>query len=487
VSTTQDRSSERLRIIARRVMRERGFETDFPPAALEQLRSIGESTPPEPQLSDLRALPWCSIDNDDSKDLDQLSVAVPGERQRVLLAIADVDATVERGSAIDAHAALNTTSVYTVPEVFPMLPLRLSTDLTSLNPGVERVAIIIDLTIGDSGTVLDATFSRARVRNQAQLTYDSVASWLGGGAAPAALAAVPGLDANLRLQAQLAARLRTQRQEHGALTLTTREARAVFEGERLTDLRPDTPNVAKELIEDLMIAANGAAARHLAQRGFPVLRRVLKTPDRWSRIVELARQAGAALPAQPDARALNAFLLQRRAAAPEAFADLSLAVVKLLGRGEYVVQQPGAEAQGHFGLAVSDYTHSTAPNRRFPDLISQRLLKAALRGSPTPYSIDELDGLAAHCTAQEDAAAKVERCVRKSAAALLLTGRLGEQFDAIVTGAASTGTWVRITDPAAEGRVVRGYEGMQVGDRVRVKLVGLDVERGFIDFAAVSR
>jgi len=475
-------SMERLRAIARRVMRERGFETDFPSAALEQLRTIREGARTE-QLTDLRELLWCSIDNDDSKDLDQLSVVVPGEHPRALLAIADVDATVGRGTPIDAHAEYNTTSVYTVAQIFPMLPVELSTGITSLNPRVDRVALIIDLTLGDDGTVMSSTISRALVRNHAQLAYGSVAAWLAGQAPPAALAAVPGLDANLRLQAHLAEQLRARRHAQGALTLATPEARAVFEGQRLADLEPDAPNAAKELIEDLMIAGNGAVARFLAERGFPVLRRVLRSPERWARIVELARVAGASLPAQPDARALNEFLMRRRAADPEHFADLSLSVVKLLGRGEYVLQQPGEAVEGHFGLAVSDYAHSTAPNRRFPDLITQRLVKAALRGVPAPYGEAQLGRLAAHCTAQEDGAAKVERSVAKSAAALLLTGRIGEPFDAIVTGAAAKGTWVRIANPTTEGRLIRGFEGVRVGDRVRVELTGLDVERGFIDFA----
>jgi exoribonuclease-2 len=490
MSSTQDRSHgvqigsmERLRAIACRVMLERGFETDFPSAALEQLRTIHEGARTE-QLTDLRELLWCSIDNDDSKDLDQLSVAVPGEHPRVLLAIADVDATVACGTPIDAHAEYNTTSVYTVAQIFPMLPVELSTGITSLNPRVDRVALIIDLTLGDEGTVMSSTISRALVRNHAQLAYGSVAAWLAGREAmPAALAAVPGLDGNLRLQAHLAEQLRARRHAQGALTLATPEARAVFEGPRLADLKPDAPNAAKELIEDLMIAGNGAVARYLAERGFPVLRRVLRSPERWARIVELARVAGASLPAQPDARALNEFLLRRRAADPEHFADLSLSVVKLLGRGEYVLQRPGEAVEGHFGLAVSDYAHSTAPNRRFPDLITQRLVKAALRGAPAPYGEAQLGRLAAHCTAQEDGAAKVERSVAKSAAALLLTGRIGEPFDAIVTGAAAKGTWVRIAHPTTEGRLIRGFEGLQVGDGVRVELAGLDVERGFIDFA----
>ena len=486
----QRHDREILERIARREMIDRGLLPDFSLDAQEELRLIGQpaSSPQEP-LRDLRNLLWCSIDNDDSKDLDQLSVAVPPSagRAHLLIAVADVDATVVRGSPLDAHAEHNTTSVYTVPEVFPMLPPRLSTDLTSLNPAVDRIALVIDLAVSADGSILDAAIDRALVRNHAQLAYNGVAAWLAGGAPPPpALAAVPGLDENLRLQARLAAQLRARRAEEGALSLATGEPRAVFEGERLADLAPDMPNVAKELIEDLMIAANGAVARFLAARGFPVLRRVLPPPEHWARIIELARGCGTELPPQPDSRALNAFLLARRAAAPATFADLSLAVVKLLGRGEYAVQRPGEPGEGHFGLAVSDYAHSTAPNRRFPDLITQRLIKAALRNARCPYDEGALAALASHCTEREDAASKAERSVRKSAAALLLSGRIGERFEAIVTGAAPKGTWVRIDKPAAEGRVIRGEQGMKVGERVRVELVGLDVERGYIDFASVS-
>jgi VacB/RNase II family 3'-5' exoribonuclease len=483
----QDGVRERLRIIARRVMRERGFEPEFPRDALVQLQGIA-AAPSEPGLSDLCALPWCSIDNDDSRDLDQLTVAVAvnHEHTRLLVAVADVDATVRRGSPIDAHAERNTTSVYTVPEVFAMLPPRLSTDLTSLNPGADRLAVVIELTVALDGSVVSEKIDRALVRNHAQLAYASVAAWLdGGAAAPAALAAVPGLDQNLRLQAGVAARMRARRHREGALTLVTSEPRAVFEGGRLADLKPETPNAAKELIEDLMIAANGAVARFLGARGVPVLRRILKIPERWARIVQIARTFGTQLPPLADARALNEFLLARRTADPAGFSDLSLAVVKLLGRGEYQLQRPGAGGAGHFGLAVTDYAHSTAPNRRYPDLLTQRLLKAALRGDGAAYTDAELAGLAAHCTEREDAASKVERAVRKSAAALLLAGRIGERFEAVVTGVTAQGTWVRIAGPAAEGRVVRAERGMRVGDRVRVELIGLDVERGFIDFAGV--
>jgi len=347
-----------------------------------------------------------------------------------------------------------------------------------------RLAIVIEMTVAADGTVADSDVYRAAVVNRAKLAYDAVAAWLDGSQPPPPhVTSLPGIDEQLRIQDRVAQAMKTRRHKHGALTLETREPRAVFDGEALTDLRPDERNRAKELIEDFMIAANGVTARYLESRGVPSLRRVLRTPERWERIVALAAGTGERLPPQPDARALEAFLAHRRTADPTRFPDVSLAVVKLLGRGEYVLQGPGADAAGHFGLAVRDYTHSTAPNRRYPDLVTQRLLKAALAREPAPYRTDELTALAAHCTMQEDNATKVERRVRKSTAALLLAPRIGERFDAIVTGASPKGTWVRLRQPAVEGKVVRGVAGLDVGDRVRVELVHTDVERGYVDFA----
>ncbi len=486
-------SSQRalLQRIAHRAMLERGLEPDFPAAALAEVAQLA-GAPPRPDASarDLRALAWASIDNDDSLDLDQLTVAraQPGGAVELLVAVADVDALVARGSAVDAHAKANTTSVYTAAEVFPMLPERLSTDLTSLADGQDRPAVVVAMTVAPDGALVASDVYRAAVRNQAKLTYNAVAAWLEGGApAPPALAAVPGLDDNLRLQDGVAQRLRALRHQRGALDLQTIEARPVFDAGAIRDLAADERNRAKELIEDLMIAANGVTARFLTARGLPSLRRVVRTPKRWERIVDVAARLGETLPAAPDAGALAAFLTRRRAADPLRFPDLSLTIVKLLGAGEYVLEQPGQDAPGHFGLAVKDYTHATAPNRRFPDLLTQRLLKAALAGTPPPYDAGELTALAAHCTTQEDAANKVERQVAKSAAALLLAGRRGQTFDAIVTGAAAKGTWVRIFRPPVEGRLVRGTEGMDVGERLHVRLVDTDVERGFIDFARADR
>jgi exoribonuclease-2 len=476
-----------LRAIAYRAMLERGLLPDFSSQATAETNALTHAADElDPALRDLRAFPWVSIDNDDSRDLDQLSVAemLDGGAVKIMIAIADVDGLVKKGSALDAHAAHNTTSVYTAAEIFPMLPEKLSTDLTSLGEDEERLAIIVEMTIATDGGLTGSDVYRARVVNHAKLAYDSVAAWLDGKApAPGRVATVPSVDAQLRVQDHVAQMLRTVRHQHGALSLETIEPRAVFAGEMLADLRLEEKNRAKELIEDLMVAANGVTARYLTARGLPSLRRVLRSPERWERIVDLAAKDSERLPATPDAAALETFLARRRQADPLRFPDLSLAIVKLMGRGEYEVERPGRMVEGHFGLAVHDYTHSTAPNRRFPDLITQRLLKAAISNRPIPYSNDELQVLAHHCTEQEDNANKVERQVRKSAAALLLEPRIGQEFDGIITGTSDKGTWIRILQPPAEGLVARGAQGLDVGDRVRVELIATNVERGFIDFA----
>jgi exoribonuclease-2 len=395
-----------------------------------------------------------------------------------------VDALVDAGSAIDEHARTNTTSVYTAAGTFPMLPERLSTGLTSLNHGEDRLALVIEMIVAVDGSLAGSNLFRAWVRNHAKMAYNAVAAWLDGeGPMPPRMAEVPGIDDQVRLQDEAASRLRRHRQERGALELETSEARPVFEDGVVTGFREERKNRAKELIEDFMIAANGVTARFLDASGLPSLRRMVRSPKRWPRIVQLAAALGETLPEDPDPRPLNDFLTRRREEDPEGFPELSLAVVKLLGSGEYVVDPPGGDPPGHFGLAVGDYTHATAPNRRYPDLITHRLVKSVFTRRPAPYSMDELERLARHCTLQEDAASKVERQVRKSAAALLLEGRRGDRFDAVVTGASEKGTWVRAFHPAVEGRLERGFEGLDVGDRVRVRLISTDVERGFIDFA----
>lgn len=478
-----------LQRIAHRVMRERGLEPDFSPAALVELSAIKGPAPATPGARDLRSWLWCSIDNDDSRDLDQLSVGepLPNGAVKLSVAVADVAALVQQGSAIDAHARENTTSVYTAGQIFPMLPEKLSTDLTSLNPATDRLAVVVEMTFAADGTMQNSNVSAALVHNHAKLAYNSTAAWLDGtGPMPPAIGPVPGLAENIQLQHRTAQVLRERRHMRGALSLQTIEARPVFVGDVLQDLRADESNVAKNLIEELMVAANGVVAKFLTARHFPSVRRIVRTPTHWDRIVELAAQRNFALPKEPDGVALEKFLLAAKAADPVYFPDLSLAVIKLMGAGEYVVEFPGSTTPGHFGLAVRDYAHSTAPNRRFPDLIAQRLVKAALAGQPVPYDNDELTAMARHCTEQEDAAKKVERQVVKSAAAMLLSSRVGEKFDATVTGASDKGTWVRLFHPPVEGKLVDGYAGRKVGDRLRVQLMHADVERGFIDLAAVS-
>lgn len=484
MSTQHQSQRDILATVARQAMLDHDLLPDFSPQ--EQAEAEALMRPPaDPAATDLRDLDWVSIDNDDSRDLDQLSVAESkGDgTTRLLVAIADVDAAVKPGSALDGHARQNTTSVYTAGHIFPMLPERLSTNLTSLILNGERLAIIIELLVKADGSVGSSDIYRGTVVNKAKLAYDSVAAWLESGAA-----APPGLEsarlqAQVRLQDQVAQSLARVRHAQGALTLETIQTSAVFEGDALRDLVPQRSNRAHDLIENVMVAANGVAARWLQDKGLPSIRRVLRTPEHWDRIVALAAEHGGHLPPVADPVALNMFLGQSRQEKPDQFADLSLAIIKLLGRGEYAVLLSGQPVTGHFGLAVNDYMHSTAPNRRFPDVISQRLIKAALAATAAPYSNADLQALAAHCTLQEDNAAKVERRVSKSAAALLLGSRIGQSFNAIVTGAADKGTWARSISPPVEGRIVRGAQGLKVGQSVRVRLLSTDVARGFIDFA----
>ena len=480
-----------LQRIAHRAMLQRGLLPDFSSEALDELGRIQASaTMNDEKIRDLRDLLWASIDNDDSRDLDQLTVAeaMPGDKVKIFVAVADVDVLVNKGSAIDGHARHNTTSVYTAARIFPMLPEKLSTDLTSLNINEDRLSIVIEMVIDADGSLHDGDIYRADVRNHAKLAYNSVAAWLeGSGIAPAAVAAVNGLAENLRMQDRAAQGMKNFRHIHGALSFETVEAKPVFYGDEIRDLEVEKRNRAKDIIEDFMIAANGVTARYLSSRKFPSIRRVVRTPKRWERIVELADEHGFKLPNTPDSRALEEFLTKEKAADQVGFPDLSLAVIKLMGAGEYVAELPGDTAPGHFGLAVRDYTHSTAPNRRYADLITQRLLKAAIGGSSSTYRNDELEALAKHCTEEEDAANKVERQVSKSAAALLLEPRIGEQFDAIVTGASAKGTWARLLSMPVEGRVVHDFEGLDVGNRIRVQLTSVDVDRGYIDFRKVGQ
>lgn len=474
-----------LQKIAHQVMIDKGLVPDFPEQVITQTKSLQETIILEKTVRDLRSFIWCSIDNDDSLDLDQLTYAESSAdgAVKVYVAIADVDSVVKYRTPIDDYAKQNTVSVYTVAEIFPMLPEKLSTDITSLKLNSDRLAIVVEMLFTNEGVLKKSDVYETVVSNKAKLAYNSVAEWLDGNAIiPDAIQAVKGLDDNLRLQYQIAQKIKTYRHVHGALDLVTDEVVPVFKEDKIVSFEADNPNCAKSLIEDFMITANSVTASYLESKGYPSFRRVVKEPRRWNRIVEIAKEKGTVLPDEPDVIALQKFLASSRTADPEHYSDLSLSIIKLLGPGEYIVKFPGDNVEGHFGLAVKNYTHSTAPNRRYPDLITQRLIKAAIAERVQEYSRDELIELARHCTLEEDAAKKVERQVTKSAAALLLEPRIGEVFDAIVTGAAGKGTWVRLLEPPIEGKVKKGYESLAVGQKIRVRLIYTDVEHGFIDF-----
>ncbi|MFI5232455.1 MAG: RNB domain-containing ribonuclease [Gemmatimonadales bacterium] len=475
-----------LRAGAHRAMLANGFQPDIPAAvAAEVAKAADPSSLPSGNARDLRALPWSSIDNDSSLDLDQIEVAekLPNGDVRVRVGIADVDVLVPRGSATDSFAAANSCSVYTGVETFPMLPNRLSTELTSLTQGADHPSIVIEFVVVPDGTVRSHDVYLARVENRAKLAYGNVGAWLDG-RAQLPSAGTSAIQDQLRLQDAVAQALRVYRGKQGGLSLETIEAETVVHHDKSVSIELVEKTRASHLIEDFMIAANVAMAKFLDERQSPTIRRVVRTPERWDRIVALAATLGEKLPAAADSGALEAFLVKRQKADPDHFADLSVSVVKLIGPGVYELHEPGTPDTGHFGLAMHDYTHATAPNRRFADLVTQRLLKAVLAGQPCPYTADELTKIAAHCTEREDAARKVERQVRKEAAASAFSSRIGESFDAIVTGASPKGTYVRVISPPVEGRVMRGERGLDVGDRTRVKLISTDPARGFIDFGA---
>jgi exoribonuclease-2 len=476
-----------LQATAKEIMRLHGFQPDFPPTVLQQLTDL-RAHPPQiasgKDVRDLRNLLWSSIDNDTSRDLDQIEVAerLPNGDMKVLVGIADVDAFVPKQTAIDQHAARETTTVYAGVRNFPMLPEELSTGKTSLLENQDCLSVVIEFVADAGGHVTSSDVYRALVRNRAQLQYNSVGAWLEGTAtAPAKVAASTDLQAQLRLQNEIAQKLKNQRFANGALNLQTDELRPLILNDQVVDMEKQQKNHATELIEDFMIAANGVVARMLER--VSSLRRIVKQPERWDRIVQLAATFGEKLPPDPDSKALNDFLLKRKASDPDHFADLSLAVIKLIGPGEYVLERPGDPSPGHFGLAVQDYTHSTAPNRRFPDIVTQRLIKAVLAGQPNPYSDDELTAIAANCTEKEDAARKVEREMSKRLAAIAMQNRIGAVFDAIVTGVTPHGTFVRALQPHVEGLLAQGAQGIDVGDKLRVKLIRTDVQHGYIDFA----
>ncbi len=474
---------------AHAAMIEHGFQPDFPTGTEAELAAIEAQpkTPAAPGAQDLRSLLWSSIDNDTSKDLDQIEWAepLPDGRIRVLVGVADVDARVAEGTIIDGHARSETTSVYTGVRVFPMLPAVLSEGITSLNEEEDRVALVVEFAVDQAGVASEGKAYRALVRNRAQLAYNAVGAWLAGtGPAPAKVAASADLAAQIKLQDAAAQRMLDSRFQHGALDLETIETRPVMLAEQAVEIARLEKNRATSLIEEFMVAANGVIAKTFDTAGVASIRRVVRTPKRWDRIVEVAAGLGTTLPATPDSKALNDFLLAQKRKDPDHFPDLSLTVVKLMGPGEYVLVRPDQVSPGHFGLAVQDYTHSTAPNRRFPDMVTQRLMKAWLAHTPQPYSAGDLEAIAQRCTLMEDAARKVEREMQKRIAAVVLRPRIGQSFRAIVTGVNHYGTFVRTLDPHVEGMLVQGGKGLDVGDRVTVKLVSTDPGRGFVDFAA---
>ena len=474
---------------AHAAMIEHGFQPDFPAGTDTQLAAIQAhpEAPAIPGIQDLTTLLWSSIDNDTSKDLDQIEWAeqLPDGRIRVLVAVADVDARVKVGTVIDTHARSETTSVYTGVKVFPMIPAELSEGITSLNQDQDRVAHVIEFSVDAAGTTTDGKVYAALVHNRAQLAYNAVGAWLEGtGPAPAKVAASADLAAQLKLQDSAAQRMVGGRFQHGALDLETIETRPEMQADQPVSIVRQQKNRATSLIEEFMVAANGVAARTFEAAGVASIRRIVRTPKRWDRIVEVAAGLGTTLPAQPDSKALNDFLLAQKGKDPDHFPDLSLAVIKLMGPGEYVLVKPNEPSPGHFGLAVQDYTHSTAPNRRFPDIVTQRLMKALLHNTPQPYSEDDLNAIAIRCTLMEDASRKVEREMQKRIAAVVLRPRIGQSFPAIVTGVNKYGTFVRTLDPHVDGMLVQGGKGLDVGDKVTVKLISTDPQRGFIDFAA---
>jgi len=476
-----------LQATAKQIMIENGFEPDFPPEVqqqLAQLKAAPPSSAPGKDVRDLRHLLWSSIDNDTSRDLDQIEVAerLPDGTTKVLVGIADVDSFVPKGSPIDRHAAKETTTVYTGVRNFSMLPEQLSTGTTSLLEVDGKLSVVTEFVVDSNGQVTVHSIYRALVVNKAQLAYNAVGAWLEGRApAPPKVAASPELQAQLKLQDEVAQTLKNERHRHGALNIDTNEVHPVVLNDQVVDLVKQEKNRATELIEDFMIAANGVMARTLEDGKVSSIRRVVKTPERWDRIVALAAQHGGKLPAVADSKALNDFLQIRKAEDPDHFADVSLAVIKLMGPGEYVLERPGQPSPGHFGLAVQDYTHSTAPNRRFADVVTQRLIKALLSGQKGPYSDDDLAATATNFTVKEDAARKVERAMSKRIAAVSMSSKVGQVFDAIVTGAGPKGTFVRVLSPHVEGMLMHG-QGVDVGDKLRVKLISADPQRGFIDF-----
>ena len=481
-----------LDALARQVLIDNNFAPDFPSQVIDAAESLDKqqiTSSADSSVKDLRSLLWSSIDDAASLDLDQVEFAekLPNGDIRLLVGIADVDEFVPKDSVIDRFAARNTVSIYAASRVFPMLPKQLSTDLTSLRESVERLAVVIEMIVGANGDVQTGDVFRAVLRNRAKLSYEEIGAWLDDSSKiPASVSQTSGMEAQIRLQYETALRLQNFRKQKGALEFETIEAKPVIADGEVTDINAERRNAARDIIENFMIAANVQTAEFLENRNVPSLRRVVKTPARWNRIVAIARTFGEILPENPDSLALAEFLARRKAADPTHYPDVSLSIIKLLGAGEYVVQEAGADAGGHFGLAVPDYTHSTAPNRRYTDLIVQRLVKATLEEKPAPYNFEELTQITARCNERESAARRVERQIRKTVAASVMASRVGEVFDAIVTGINENGTFARVLRPPVDGRIVENEANLQIGEKIRVRLISTNVQRGFIDFARIS-
>jgi VacB/RNase II family 3'-5' exoribonuclease len=491
VSSLRTTPKESLTEVARAELIAHGFEPDFPASlvadAARAAKGPAQATGKPPR--DLRQILWSSIDNEESRDLDQVEYAerLPDGAIRLYVGIADVDAFVPKGSALDGHAAVNTTSLYLGVRNFPMLPEVLSTGASSLLPDQDRLAHVVQLAVAADGSVKAEESYSAIIRNKAKLVYDAVGAWLLNGSSPGVIATMPGLADQVKLQQEATNRLHGHRQISGAINIDSIEPQAIIKGDRVVDIVAQQRNAARDLIEELMIAANTAAASILGSRNSPAIRRVVREPRRWDGIVAVAKEYGTTLPPQPDGRALADFLAARRSADPDRFPDLSLTIVKLLGPGEYVLDRAGpADDEAHFGLGVAKYVHSTAPNRRYADLINQRLLKATDVGAPLPYSDAELEQIAEHCTEREERAHQIERSMRKRLAAAALVDRVGQTFDAVVTGKSEKGTYVRVFGPPVEGRLMQGFQRVDVGTKLRVKLTRVDERKGYIDFAAAA-
>jgi exoribonuclease-2 len=483
-----------LRVVARQALLDRGINIDFPASVVTEAREAVEPNYKKLGVRDLTNWLWSSIDNDDSRDLDQieyLDISTQG-KWVLYVAIADVEYFVRKGSALDKYAATNTCSIYTGVQVFPMLPNELSTDLTSFNQGKTRLAVVTETHISKDGEVVSSTVFPAIVKNQARLAYDAVAAWLEGvtperdpTGSIEKLSRNPALQDQIREQEKVAISLRKHREARGALDFVSPQLRATTTPDGKVEVGAQYANRATIIIQEFMVATNEAVDQFLQEKKLPSIQRIVREPKNWPRMAEIASVHGTTLPPKPDGKALQEFLAVQRKRDPHNFPELSLAMIKLLGRGEYVVKTHARDSLGHFGLATPNYAHSTAPNRRYPDLITQRMLKAAFSQKDSPYSLEELDAIAQRCSAKEDDSNRIERQVQKSVAALALRERIGDIFPALVTGVNEDGTWVRVVDPPVEGKL-QADRPFKVGDHVKARLTKTNPMRGFLDFEAAE-